>query len=294
MRLRRRDRRRPAAPDHLRHDGHPARPTTGGLRQDERRPRRQRPRVRRHSSPTAFTAGYELWTYAQELARRSRSTNPRDDITTQIAHAEVDGERPHAGGVRLVLRAARRGRQRDDPQRDQPRHEGAHRPPRPAQALAGRLRGRRADRRRGDRALGDAGDPLPAHRDADTEIGGAADRARATRSCSGTTRPTATRPSSTTRTASTSAATPNEHVGFGGGGPHFCLGAHLARREITVMFEELFRRLPDIEVTGEPDDAAARTSSTASSGCPWRQPVKLRVVKPVSCMTGTGSGGSRS
>jgi cytochrome P450 len=47
--------------------------------------------------------------------------------------------------------------------------------------------------------------------------------------------------------------TPNEHVGFGAGGPHFCLGANLARREIKVMFEELLRRLPDIEVTGEPD-----------------------------------------
>ncbi len=47
--------------------------------------------------------------------------------------------------------------------------------------------------------------------------------------------------------------TPNEHVGFGAGGPHFCLGANLARREIRVMFEELFRWLPDIEVTGEPD-----------------------------------------
>jgi cytochrome P450 len=46
--------------------------------------------------------------------------------------------------------------------------------------------------------------------------------------------------------------TPNEHVGFGAGGPHFCLGANLARREIRVMFEELFRRLPDIEVTGDP------------------------------------------
>ena len=46
---------------------------------------------------------------------------------------------------------------------------------------------------------------------------------------------------------------PNEQVGFGGGGPHFCLGANLARREITVMFDELLRRLPDIEVTGPPD-----------------------------------------
>ena len=52
--------------------------------------------------------------------------------------------------------------------------------------------------------------------------------------------------------------TPNEHVGFGAGGPHFCLGANLARREIKVMFEELFRRLPDIHITGEPDTAAER------------------------------------
>jgi cytochrome P450 len=44
----------------------------------------------------------------------------------------------------------------------------------------------------------------------------------------------------------------NEHVGFGGPGPHFCLGAHLARREITVMFRELFQRLPDLQVVGEP------------------------------------------
>ena len=46
---------------------------------------------------------------------------------------------------------------------------------------------------------------------------------------------------------------PNEHVGFGGPGPHFCLGAHLARREITVVFQELFRKIPDIRAAGEPD-----------------------------------------
>jgi cholest-4-en-3-one 26-monooxygenase len=43
---------------------------------------------------------------------------------------------------------------------------------------------------------------------------------------------------------------PNPHLGFGGGGPHFCLGASLARLEIRVMFEELIRRLPDIELGG--------------------------------------------
>jgi cytochrome P450 len=44
---------------------------------------------------------------------------------------------------------------------------------------------------------------------------------------------------------------PNPHVGFGGPGPHFCLGAHLARREVAVAFRQLFTRLPDIEVTGD-------------------------------------------
>jgi cytochrome P450 len=46
---------------------------------------------------------------------------------------------------------------------------------------------------------------------------------------------------------------PNPHVGFGGPGPHFCLGAHLARRELAVIFRQLFSRLPDIEVVGEPE-----------------------------------------
>ncbi|MFI0355636.1 cytochrome P450 [Actinomadura sp. 9N407] len=46
---------------------------------------------------------------------------------------------------------------------------------------------------------------------------------------------------------------PNPHVGFGGPGPHFCLGAHLARREVTTMFRALLRRLPDIRSNGEPD-----------------------------------------
>lgn len=46
---------------------------------------------------------------------------------------------------------------------------------------------------------------------------------------------------------------PNPHLGFGGGGAHFCLGANLARREITVAFEEMHRRVPGIRATSEPD-----------------------------------------
>jgi methyl-branched lipid omega-hydroxylase len=45
---------------------------------------------------------------------------------------------------------------------------------------------------------------------------------------------------------------PNPHLGFGGAGPHYCLGAHLARRELTVMLRELLTRAPGI-TAGEPD-----------------------------------------
>src|SRR5947207_13047819 len=44
---------------------------------------------------------------------------------------------------------------------------------------------------------------------------------------------------------------PNEHVGFGGGGPHHCLGANLARMEIRVLLEEMALRMPSLELAGE-------------------------------------------
>ena len=46
---------------------------------------------------------------------------------------------------------------------------------------------------------------------------------------------------------------PNDHVGFGGGGPHFCLGSSLARMEIRVLFEELVKKAPRVEPAGELD-----------------------------------------
>ncbi len=43
----------------------------------------------------------------------------------------------------------------------------------------------------------------------------------------------------------------NPHVGFGGGGPHFCLGAVLARKEATLFLRRLFQIVPDIQVSGD-------------------------------------------
>ncbi len=45
---------------------------------------------------------------------------------------------------------------------------------------------------------------------------------------------------------------PNEHVAFGGGGPHFCLGANLARMELRLILQEILERIPDMKLAGEP------------------------------------------
>jgi cholest-4-en-3-one 26-monooxygenase len=55
---------------------------------------------------------------------------------------------------------------------------------------------------------------------------------------------------------------PNEHIAFGGRGPHYCLGASLAKMEIKVMFEEMLTRLPDMALAGEP----SRLSSNLING----------------------------
>ena len=67
---------------------------------------------------------------------------------------------------------------------------------------------------------------------------------------------------------------PNPHVGFGSKGPHFCLGAHLARREIAVTFRTLFDRLPDLEVIGPP----GRLQSSFVNGLK-RLPARLTGVR---------------
>jgi cytochrome P450 len=45
---------------------------------------------------------------------------------------------------------------------------------------------------------------------------------------------------------------PNPHVTFGGGGPHYCLGAHLAKLEVQVMFDMLLPRIAELELTAPP------------------------------------------
>jgi cytochrome P450 len=65
--------------------------------------------------------------------------------------------------------------------------------------------------------------------------------------------------------------TPNEHVGFGGPGPHHCLGANLARREMRVMFREIATRIPDLEITGSPEPLRSNfIHGIKRMKCEWR------------------------
>jgi len=47
--------------------------------------------------------------------------------------------------------------------------------------------------------------------------------------------------------------TPNSHVAFGGGGPHHCLGAYLARMQLRLMLAEIVARIPDMRLAGKPE-----------------------------------------
>ena len=72
---------------------------------------------------------------------------------------------------------------------------------------------------------------------------------------------------------------PNLHVGFGGPGPHFCLGAHLARRELSVAFRQLLTRLPDLVLAGEPVPLDAMGMPLV--GGIERLPVKFTPTAPI-------------
>jgi cholest-4-en-3-one 26-monooxygenase len=74
---------------------------------------------------------------------------------------------------------------------------------------------------------------------------------------------------------------PNPHIGFGGGGPHFCLGSHLARLELRILFEALLERMPDITPAGP----ARRLRSNFINGIK-ELPVQFTPTVPASNVAG--------
>jgi cytochrome P450 len=198
-----------------------------------------------------MAAGFELYQYGLDLAE-DRRRNPRDDIATTLMHAEVDGEqlKPTELGSFFVLLVV-----------------AGNETTRTAISHGMLALTRCPDERSRWRADFDGVSPTAveeivrwatpvinfrrtaAH---DTEIGGqkikAGDKVVMFYQSANRDERVFHDPYRFDVTRS-----PNEHVGFGGGGPHFCLGAQLARMEIHVLFEELVRRVPRVESLGPPD-----------------------------------------
>ena len=204
------------------------------------------------SSREELMAGaMELFQYAQTLAEERR-THPRDDITTALIQAEVDGERltsQEVGSYFILLAAAG-----NETTRNAISHGIKVLTDFPAERARWMADFERIAPTAVEEIVRWATPVIHFRRTArrDVEIGGqrihAGDKVvlwynsanRDEAFWSEAYRFDVTR-------------TPNDHVGFGAGGPHFCLGANLARREIRVMFDELLHRLPDMHVTGRPD-----------------------------------------
>ena len=196
-------------------------------------------------------AGLSMYNYAQALGQ-DRIDHPREDLVSALMHAEVDGERltpAEFGSFFILLAVAGNETTRNaiswgmklltehpDQRRLWQNDFDAHTPDaieeivRWASPVLHMRRTALHDTRVGDTEIA-AGDKVvmwywSANRDESVfEDGHRFD----------ITRPNA-----------------KAQVGYGAGGPHFCLGANLARREITMMFDAIFRWLPDLEVTSEP------------------------------------------
>ena len=245
----------PAA-DHLRHDGHPPQRVQDRARRHERDPRRRRPR--RSSAASEHHRGAVRRRHAAHHAheRAGRGAAQATRPTTSP---------PRSSTTPSATRTC-------SPRTRSPRSSSSSRwpattPPAPPSAPACTCSPQNPDQRkiwqddldgvtgprgRGDRAGRVAGHVHAPHRHPRPHP--LRPRLRRGRQAHPLLRRRQPRPPRVRRPrdASTSAATRTPTSASAGPGPHFCLGAHLARREVAVMFRQLLTRLPDIEITGDP------------------------------------------
>ncbi len=208
-------------------------------------------------TPEGQVAAAELYAYAQGLAA-DRRANPRDDIVSDLVHAEVDGDQLSDNDFNLFfLLLAVAG---NETTRNAISHSVLALAEHPDQRRA-----LREDPSGWDLAIEELlrwSTPVMHFRRTatrDTELGGQAvaegDRVVIWHISGNRDEAVFDDPYALDLRRS-----PNEHLGtnqigsshiaFGGGGPHFCLGANLARAEMRVMLEEVVARLGDFEVDG--------------------------------------------
>jgi len=203
-------------------------------------------------TPETQEAAAQLYAYAQGLAADRRS-NPRDDIVSDLIHAEVDGDTlsDDEFNVFFLLLAVAGN--------ETTRNAISH----SVLALAEHPDQRawlREDPSRWDTALDELlrwSTPVMHFRRTatrDTELAGQAigegDRVVIWHISGNRDEDVFDEPFRFDLSRSPNEALGAGHVAFGGGGPHFCLGANLAKAEMRVMLDEILRRLGDFEVDG--------------------------------------------
>jgi cholest-4-en-3-one 26-monooxygenase len=204
------------------------------------------------TAPEAQAAAVELYAYAQGLAA-DRRTNPRDDIVSDLIHAEVDGDTltdDEFNAFFLLLAVAG-----NETTRNAISHS--------VLALAEHPDQRawlREDPARWDTALDEFlrwSTPVMHFRRTatrDTELGGRqiheGDRVVIWHISGNRDEDVFDDPFRFDLGRSPNDHLGASHVAFGGGGPHFCLGANLAKAEMRVMLGEVVDRLGDFEVDG--------------------------------------------
>ena len=172
-----------------------------------------------------------------------QGANPADDIVTTLIEADVDGQKlsdDEFGFFVILLAVAGNETTRNSITQgmmafiDLPDQWELYKKERPDH------------RRRRDRPLGHARSRRSSAPPWTTPNWRACRSRRANAWCCSTARPISTRRCSTTRTRFDILRDPNPHVGFGGTGAHYCIGANLARMTIDLMFNAIADHMPDL------------------------------------------------